>query len=388
VHGSGAARAGAWQGAPRPLGSLAHFPARTASPPPPQHYTPALLVAAVRTCEALGPLDSSPFPNAECVPLWPAMARGAASAALLHACGPGAWLHAPPPASSADSGADAAVAGGKAADGDRAAANGSASGADDGADDGDASKAAEARRRARRTHVRVPDETEGGWPLFAVYFHLHMLGLWREEHGGAAPGVCSGGGATAAAPGPAAAACRAAAAAAAGGGEWRREAQRQLRVLYADPDARWAGAPLAAGRGCGGPASRGRGGRQQAPHMRRRPRPLWLHPAAAARPLSRPSLPSRLQSPFPQGRRRAVCGAPGAAALRLRRPPAPRGLLLGPDTPGLLQRKCRRQAAGHPRVRPLQHAARGRARAVPLRRLRRRAVLPGGLRRRPLGARG
>ncbi|KAI8466793.1 MAG: hypothetical protein J3K34DRAFT_483577 [Monoraphidium minutum] len=185
-----------------------------------QAYQPGLVVRAARVLEALGPLGEALDPPADAVPLWPALAQQAVSAALLQSLGPDGWAHRPPPEGAGPGGGWSAGGG---------------------------------------------DETEGGHPAWPVWFHLHMLGVLGGGDGGDGGGGGGGGGDDALSPGPAAAARARAAALAAGeplqgngagggvvagggGGGGGRDGAgggpaamaQLLQEVYSDPDARLA----------------------------------------------------------------------------------------------------------------------------------------------------
>jgi hypothetical protein len=155
-----------------------------------------MVVRAARVLEALGPLAESLDPPADAVPLWPAMAQQAVSAALLQSLGPGGWAHRPPPSTYSG---DCWFKG-----------------------DG--------------------DEGEGGMPTWPVWFHLHMLGVLGDEGGRDEGGGGSAGSAGATAPTSASAAQAAAVRCSEPRGEEDARAGRMaelLRAVYSDPDARW-----------------------------------------------------------------------------------------------------------------------------------------------------
>jgi hypothetical protein len=158
-----------------------------------------MVVRAARVLEALGPLAESLDPPADAVPLWPALAQQAVSAALLQSLGPGGWAHRPPPSTYSG---DCWFKG-----------------------DG--------------------DEGEGGMPMWPVWFHLHMLGVLGDEGGRDGPGGngSTGGGLMASL------ARRAAALDSAkfsefgisykhDGARYSRSMAGWLAVVYSDPDAR------------------------------------------------------------------------------------------------------------------------------------------------------
>ncbi|KIY96440.1 hypothetical protein MNEG_11521 [Monoraphidium neglectum] len=106
-----------------------------------QAYSPSRVALACRIIEALGPQEFALTPAPETVVLWPAMARQAMSLALLQCVGPEGWAHLP-----------GAVPG--------------------------ASRSTCAARAA--------DEGEGAPPMWAVWFHMRMLGACGQGGGGPA----------------------------------------------------------------------------------------------------------------------------------------------------------------------------------------------------------
>jgi hypothetical protein len=165
------------------LGSILTRPGATHAPPA-QAYSPRRVALACRIIEALGPQEFALNPAPETVALWPAMARQATSLALLQCAGPEGWAHLP-----------GAVPG-----------------------------------TGRSTcAARAADEGEGAPPMWAVWFHMRMVGACGQGSGGPARARRA-----------AVAAELARRLAQPGGGGAAREASvaAAVRRLYDDPDLR------------------------------------------------------------------------------------------------------------------------------------------------------